>query len=93
MKVKDGFWLREVGSAHVAVALGEAARNFTGVVNLNGSGAMLFSRLQAGATREQLIRALLDEYETDEATASNALDAFLAPLREADLLTEEESDT
>lgn len=86
MKIKQGYLLRSVADEHVVVAVGEAARTFHGLIRLNGSGAFLFERLQKGADRAELLRALQSAYRVDEARAEADLDAFLARLTDAGLL-------
>ena len=83
MKLKMDFMLRKVAGYYV---VGESCVDFNGMVNLNETGAFLFRRLQQETSREELIQALLEEYEVDEATAGQAVDGFLEKLRQADLL-------
>ena len=90
MKVKDGFWLREIAGANVAVPMGERAKRFSGVINLNETGALLFQKLQNGTTRQELTQALLDEYDTDAATAEKSVEHFLESLEAAELLIHDE---
>nr|MBO4518249.1 PqqD family protein [Clostridia bacterium] len=86
MKIKDGFILREVAGSFIVVAVGEAVKNFNGIVNLNETGAFLWKILEKGAEREDLIKALLSEYEVDEKTAAADVSAFTDKLREAKLV-------
>ena len=86
MKIKDGFILREVAGSFIVVAVGEAVKNFNGIVNLNETGAFLWKILEKGAEKEDLIKALLAEYEVDEKTADTDVSAFIEKLREAKLV-------
>ncbi len=88
MRLKPGFMLRKVVDTWVVVPLGERVVDFNGILTLTGSAAMLWERLSAaeGASREDLLARMLDEYEVDAATAAPDLDAFLAALREAELI-------
>ena len=57
MKIKDGFVLEEVGGSYLAVAVGECAGNFNGMVRLNGTGAFLWlARRAATAMRLRFAR-------------------------------------
>ena len=38
LKVKKGFILRKLGTEYMAVAIGEASKNFNGMIRLNGTG-------------------------------------------------------
>ena len=86
MKIKDNFILKKIAGSFVVVPVRSRAVDFSGIIKLSESGAFLWKRLENGAEREELIEALLAEYEVDEATASADVDRFVDKLREADLL-------
>ena len=86
MKIKDGFILREVAGSYIVVAVGSAVKTFNGVINLNQTGAFLWELLQKGAEKEDLVKALLEEYEVDEQTASKDVDLFIERLEQANLI-------
>jgi len=52
----------------------------------NRSAAALWPKLVEGASREQLVAALLERFDVDMDQASGDVDAFLANLRERGLL-------
>lgn len=82
MKIKSGFMLREVAGSYVVVAVGERSNEFNGMINLNSTGAFLWKRVERGAEREDLLSALLEEYEVSEEQASKDVDRFIAILTE-----------
>ena len=86
MKIRDGFILREVADSFIVVAVGEAVKTFNGIVNLNETGAFLWKILEQGATKEELLKKLTEEYDVDDATAKKDIDAFVAKLEEAKLV-------
>jgi rhodanese-related sulfurtransferase len=53
---------------------------------VNATGAALWPLLAEGATRQDLVAALVASFETDGDTAGRDVDAFVAMLREQDLL-------
>jgi Coenzyme PQQ synthesis protein D (PqqD) len=65
------------------VALDVRASQYLAV---NRTGAVLWPLLVAGTDREALVAAVLAEFEVDSATAQRDVDAFVAALREQDLL-------
>ena len=79
MRIKEGYIIKKLGSGFVVVTVGEASREFNGVIRLNETGAFLWQSIQDGAdSREKLIQAMLDRYEDlDQETAKNDLDEFL----------------
>lgn len=86
MKVKENFILRTVAGNHVVVPVGTQNLNFKGIITLNDTGAFLWKQLQSDCSKEELLAALLEEYEVDEATAQTGVDGFVEKLQEADLL-------
>ncbi len=86
MKIKDGFILREVADSYLVVAVGEAVKQFNGVINLNETGAFLWKLLEKGCDEKGLKDALLAEYDVDEETAAADIKAFVGKLKEADLI-------
>ncbi len=86
MKIKDGFVLRKVAGNYIAVATGEEAVNFNAMVTTNETGAFLWEKLKNETTEEELLKALLSEYDVDEETAKADISEFLEKLREGKLL-------
>ena len=87
MKIKSGFVLEEVGGSYLAVAVGRAAKKFSGMVKMNGTGAFLWRELEAGdKTVDELVEALTGEYEVDEATARAGVSSFVAKLLDGGIL-------
>lgn len=86
MKVKYEFCIREIAGDYILVPLGEAALAFSGMVTTNEVGILIWKELQNGTTREQLITAVLNEFEIDEKTAASDVDEFLKQLEQLDLL-------
>lgn len=86
VKIKDGFVLREVAGSFIVVVVGEQVKNFKGIIKLNEVGAFLWSSLEKGATKEQLVEKLLSEYEIDANTATSDVDDFIKYIKEAGLV-------
>ena len=82
MKIKKNFALRNISGSWVALPLGDAIVNFTGMLTLNESGVMLWHMLEGGCTTEEMAEALVKEYEVtyDEALCDAV--AFVAKLNE-----------
>ena len=81
MKIKEGFLLREVAGQAVVIPV-SAAMELNGMITLNETGAFLWKAMQEETTEEALVQALLGEYDVDEATATEAVKAFTANLKE-----------
>ncbi|MBQ3074312.1 MAG: PqqD family protein [Ruminococcus sp.] len=86
MKIKENFMLRKVADTYVVVPVGDAVAEFNGMINLNEAGAFLWQLLENETTAEQVVEALLQQYDVDEATAKRDVDKFINELKAAKLL-------
>ncbi len=86
MKIKEDFLLRKISDAYVVVPVGSAVVDFSGLVNLNESGAILFKKLQKGAEEDDLVEELLNEYDVSEEIARADVRKFIEKVKEADIL-------
>ena len=86
MKIKNGFVVRSIAGESVVVALGEASKNFNGIIKLNETGRFIWDRLSDGAEFSELVSAILSEYEIDEATAEADVKAFVEILEGAGII-------
>lgn len=79
MKIKEGFIIKKLGIGYIVVTVGDASKDFNGVIRLNETGAFLWQSIQDGAdSREKLIQAMLDRYkDLDQEIAEKDLDEFL----------------
>lgn len=84
LKVRDGsvIW-RELDGETVVVEVSTAT-----YLGTNASGTSLWRALVDGATREQLVHRLLDEFDVEEPIAASAVDDFVAACRQRGLLDE-----
>lgn len=89
MHIVPGFIVREIAGDTVAIPCGEAAKNLSGLIALNGSGKFLFDLLQNPQTEQSLLKAMLDTFNTDENTALCDIREFLTVLRNASVLVED----
>ena len=71
---------------NIVIAVGDAAVDFNGLITINSAGAFLWNRLAEGATEEELLDAMLAEYDVDRDTAKKDIDEFLEKLQKADLI-------
>ena len=86
MKIKSGFVLRKVADTYIVVAIGGEAKAANVMITLNETGALLWEKLSAEASREALCDAMLEVYDIDRETALSDVDAFIAKLEKENLL-------
>lgn len=80
MKIKNGFMLRNIAGNNLIIGVGEAASVLNGVVTLNETGVFLWNLLVKGCEIEELILALMDEYEVSEQVATADVNSFVNKL-------------
>ena len=86
MKIKKGYILREVAGNYIVVAVGEAVKNFNGIINLNETGAFLWKLMaEKDISEEELVEALLAEYEVSREMAAADVHRLVESMREAQL--------
>ena len=87
MKIKSGFVIEKVGGSYLAVAVGERADEFFGLVRMNSTGAFLWHLIENNdLTRDELVEKVLAEYNIDEATVRCDVERFEKQLSEGGIL-------
>ena len=86
LKIKNGFMLRQVAGSYIVIAIGAEAVDFNGMVSINETGAFLWKILEKGADKEDLLAALMQEYDVDEDSAKKDITEFLQKLYDGKLL-------
>lgn len=82
MKAKQGFILRNVVDEYILMPTGDNIGRFNGTVLLNEVSAFVWEKLQNSLSRDDLLKAILDEFEVEKTVAAADLDALLATLKE-----------
>ena len=89
MKAKNGFILRNIVGEHMLMPVDDNIGKFDGTVLFNDVSAFIWEKMSEPISRDDLLKAILDEYEVDEATAAADLDAVLKKFEELDIITNE----
>ena len=86
MKIKSGFIVKEIAGQYVVIALGAASKIFNGIIKLNDSGKFIWDKLAVGADKDDIVNALLEEYDVDRTMAEADVDKFIDELKGANIL-------
>lgn len=86
MKIKENFNLRKIAGTWAVLPTGASSVDFTGVLTLNESGCMLWNLLKEGCSREDLAKALTEEYEVTFEAALADIDVFIEKLEKANCI-------
>ena len=89
MKAKPGFILRNVVDEYILMPTGDNIGKFNGTVLLNEVSALVWEKLQNPVSRDDLLKAVQDEYEVEKAVASADLDALLDTFRKYGVIEDE----
>ncbi|MDO4814975.1 MAG: PqqD family protein [Bacillota bacterium] len=81
MKTNPEFIARDIAGELVLVPVGTAAKNYGGLVTCNEVGAFIWKKLEQETTIDELVSAILDEFEIDEATAKADAEEFVGKLK------------
>ncbi len=85
MKRNNDYDYREIAGEAMLIPIGPDA-GIGGIVTLNGTAAVIWKLLGERCDRDFVLSRLLETYETGGKDAAEALDAFLAELKEKKLL-------
>ena len=79
MRIKEGYVINKLGGGYVVVTVGDASKDFNGLLRLNNASAFIWENIKDGLdTKEKLVQAMMDYYDDlDEETARKDLDDFL----------------
>ena len=86
MKIKENFNLRKIAGTWAVLPTGASTLDFTGILTLNESGCMLWHLLENGCTREDMAKALTEEYDVSLEEALADIDAFIEKLEKANCI-------
>lgn len=89
MHIKYNFVLQQVADTYMAVAVGDGAKKFRGLIKLNETGKDIFEKLQQGMTVEQTVDALLLEYNATREQLQTEVDKIVAKLKSENLIVED----
>lgn len=86
MKIKDGFAMRNIAGSNIVVPVGKTSKEFNGMITLNATGGFLWEVFSKGATKDEALKKLTDEYDVSEERASEDIDKFIELLKENNLV-------
>lgn len=87
MKIKEGFEMRNICGENIIIAHGKENIDFTKVITLNESAALLWDKVVGrDFSEEELVRLLLEEYEVEQTCATEDVKSLVASWAEAGLV-------
>lgn len=86
MKLKKELIRRDIAGETVLVPVGKTVYEANGLFILTELGAFIWDLLPTAASKDEIVKAILEEYEVEEETATKDLDVFLEKLKEMEIL-------
>lgn len=86
MKIKKKLLKREIGGECFLVPLGKTVYEANGLFLLTELGAFIWDLLPGAACEEDILQAILAEYEVEESVARADLAKFLDKLKNMEIL-------
>ena len=86
MKIRYDFTVREIAGECILVPMGAGALEFSGMMTTNDVGAFMVEKLGQDISKEELVQAVIDEFEIDKATVMVDVEDFLEQLKRMNLL-------
>lgn len=87
MKISEGYLLRNVAGKNIVVSIGNDV-GFNGMLTLNDTGVFFWNLLQKETSKEEILEAVLKEYDVSVEEASRDIDEFIEKLSTAKILEE-----
>ncbi len=81
MKLKEGFVLRKVSGQTVVLPTG-GDLDLNMMIKLNDTGRFLWELLEKGAETEEMVSAMLQEYDIEEENAKEYVEQFVQKVKE-----------
>lgn len=86
MKIKEGFVLRNIADEYIVMPTGGNIAKFDGAVALNDVSAFIFEKMKNPVSKEDLLIAVLNEYDVDSETAAKDIDALVSRFEEMGII-------
>lgn len=86
MKLKYQFVFQPIGEIYMGVAVGESAKQFHGIMQLNEVGYHIVSLMTEEISREEIVDKLLEIYDTDRDSALKHVNDVIVYLEEQGVL-------
>lgn len=86
MKIREGFVLRNIADEYIVMPTGGNIAKFDGAVALNEVSAFIFEKLANPMSKEDLVEALVNEYEVDSETAAKDVDSLISKFEEWEII-------
>ena len=86
VKIKDGFMLKNIMDEYIVMPVGDNISKYDGTVVLNEVSAFVFDLMKNPVSKEDIVSAILNEFDVDEETVRRDLDMTLEKFTQVGLI-------
>lgn len=86
MKINKRLLKRQIAGDAFLVPLGKEVYDSNGLFFLNEVGEFIWDRLETANDQEDILKALLEEYDVEESVARQDVEKFFQSLRDMDII-------
>lgn len=86
MKLKNGIVTNSIDGESFAIATGDAAKEFNGLIKNNPTAAFIFELLKTDQTEDSIVDSMLEKYEVDEPTVRADVKELIDLLKSKNLI-------
>lgn len=86
MKLKNGIVTNSIDGESFAIAVGNASKDFNGLIKNNPSAAYIFELLKKEQTIDSIVLAMTKKYDVDDATVRADVEELIDQLRSKNLI-------
>ena len=80
MRIAKEVILRDVAGEHVLIPTGQTTQEFNGMITVSDTAKFIWEHLEKVDSLEEMIKAILDEFDVDEKTAAQDCVGLIAEL-------------
>ena len=81
MEFKKEVVLRTIADETMLIPLGADTKEYNGIFSLTESAVTAFKAIQSGKEKDEIVDAILEEFDIDRPTAERDVDDFLTKLK------------
>lgn len=86
MKKTQTFIKRDINGESILIPTGDTAREFNGMITLQGTAGFIWDHIEEATSLEHLIDMITDEFEVDRKTAGSDAIFFIMQLLRAGMI-------
>lgn len=82
----NDFVMRQIAGETFLIPVGEASVKFNGMITLNNISAFIWKELETEKSGDELVKAVLDVYDVEEAEAREDIMRFLDSMKSMNMI-------